>query len=88
MVDISGYAESVTLEVSDLPLGVTAEIKPEVIDSGETAELTLNSHGMALGAYAFKISGTSGETTRSRFVKLYVVEEVYESRLPVVGKNY
>ena len=75
------------IEVSDLPPGVTAEITPEVVDAGETAELTLNSNGMALGEYAFKISGASGGTTRSQVVKLYVVEEVHEMSLPVVGKS-
>jgi len=47
---------------------VQAVEQVEVIDAGETAELTLSSHGLALGPHAFNISAISGETTRSRLL--------------------
>ena len=87
-VDISGYAEEIALSASDLPPGISVKIVPVVVHAGKTAELTLTSEDVPLGEYTFTIRGTSGEKSRSRTVKLIVVDEVHTRNLPLVVQGY
>ncbi len=81
-----GYQETVTLAVSDLPDGVTAQIVPETVIAGEMAVLTLTTEDAALADGAVTITGVSGSLTRQQSFKLAIVDEVHDMLLPFVTR--
>jgi PKD repeat protein len=81
---VSGYDHDVTLEVLDVPVGVTAGIVPAVVTPPGEAALTLDVGGTAAeGTHTLTVSGT-GEVTN---VKTVAVELMVGSSPQVTLTN-
>ncbi len=84
---IEEYIEAVQVTVEDLPSGVTAKIEPNPLLAGETVVLTLTTTGAALGNSFLTVSGTSASYKHSKPFELVVVEQVFDTLMPVVAKH-
>ncbi len=65
---VSGFSASVALSATGLPTGVTSLFGPAIIASpgAGTAQMTLAvSNNLAIGTYAFTVTGAGGGVTRS-----------------------
>ena len=72
----SGMAQTVSLSVTGLPLGATANISPSSIISGGSATLTVNAGTAAVGAYTILITGTGISNIHSASMSLIVTAPI------------
>ena len=71
--DVGGFSGPVSLSVSGLPSGVTANFNPaSVIGSGSSTLAVTVPSGTALGSYPLTITGVSGAVTHTATVTLVV----------------
>ncbi|WP_141725341.1 hypothetical protein [Micromonospora pallida] len=69
----AGTAQPVTLRVTDLPAGTTAEATPAVVTAGASAELTLHtSISTRPGTFTLTVEGRGASVTRQVEVRLVV----------------
>ncbi len=71
---IAGFADPVTLSISDLPPGMTAAFAINPVIPPATSPLTIDVTDAAAGRYEFVISGAGGELVRHRPVTLRVYD--------------
>lgn len=75
----SGVQEQVTLSVTGLPLGITADIKPANGTPAFGSVITFNRAGTVTGGtYPLKLVGTSASYTKSYDFSLVVSKNVFE----------
>jgi hypothetical protein len=71
--DVGGFSGPVSLSVSGLPIGVSANFNPaSVIGSGSSTLAVTVPSGTALGSYPLTITGVSGAVTHSATATLVV----------------
>jgi uncharacterized protein (TIGR03382 family) len=71
----AGAAQTVNLSITGLPAGVTAEVNPTTVTSGQTATVTVRAEATAeLGAHPYTITAAGGVTTVTTEVALTVTE--------------
>ena len=67
------FAEAVTLEVSNLPEGITAEFASNPLNAGETTTIRLDQLSqLNPGTYSFDINGTDGTDNASTTITLII----------------
>jgi hypothetical protein len=82
---IAGYSGSVLLDVTGLPIGVTATFETNPVQAGEATQLTLTADaGVALGTNNATLGGTDGVITHTVPFTLKLVAVVYEFYAPLV----
>ena len=86
-LDGMGYAGPVTLTTSTLPPGVTVMFDPNPAPIGEPFAISVHvDSGVMLARYPVEITGASGDYTVDRVITIAVVDEVFETYLPLMGR--
>lgn len=73
IVPLNGFDDAVSLSVSGLPPGVTANIDPQSLTPGNTAKLEMTVNGETpLGVHTFTLTGESGQLSHGLELSLEV----------------
>ncbi|HSH03839.1 MAG TPA: choice-of-anchor B family protein [Anaerolineae bacterium] len=70
--DMYGYNSNVTLSVSNLPAGVSANFDNNTVTVPGTATLTLNNTSAAQNDYIFKVTATDSTLTTDQYLRLSI----------------
>lgn len=85
---LSGHSEPVTLQLRDLPAGVTAQLTPNPVPVGVPITVTLTAAADApLGQQRVTLIGADGNSTHTAQIELAVVAQVIDHYLPVIGNS-
>lgn len=82
-----GWVTSTTLNITDLPPGVTATFNANPVTPTAQIAITLTAATPSFGTYQLSINAIGGGLTRTSTVTLYIVPEVYRRYMPIVYKH-